>query len=127
MKNPLILDSLATFTSNASRSPCDISIHNGDHKIFQSPAEISELLSTKNDNGHSRDRILIVDDNQSIHNDFKKILAPDTHSKNFDELEASLFGEAAPENPLPQFLLDSAFQGQEALEMVNAARREGRP
>jgi diguanylate cyclase (GGDEF)-like protein len=71
-------------------------------------------------------RILIIDDTPSIHHDFRKILAPDAEGEqNLAGTEEALFG-IAPPNRLT-FELDSAYQGQEALELVNRARAEGRP
>jgi two-component system cell cycle sensor histidine kinase/response regulator CckA len=71
-------------------------------------------------------RILIVDDNMSIHADFRNILCPD-HSDEAaaDAMEAVLFGEAKPEET--SFELDSAYQGQEALELVKRSLAENRP
>jgi diguanylate cyclase (GGDEF)-like protein len=71
-------------------------------------------------------RILIIDDTPSIHQDFRKILGPDTE----DELslagtEETLFGTPKPDRLT--FQLDSAYQGQEALELVKRAQAEGRP
>jgi two-component system, cell cycle sensor histidine kinase and response regulator CckA len=71
-------------------------------------------------------RILIVDDNTSIHADFRNILSPD-HSDDAaaNEMEAVLFGEAKPDEV--SFELDSAYQGQEGFEMVKRALAENRP
>ncbi len=74
-------------------------------------------------------RILIIDDNEAIHEDFKAILGgkPDT-DLDLDDDESILFGES--EQALAEmvpFELDSAFQGQEGLEMVRRAVQEGRP
>lgn len=76
----------------------------------------------------SRHRILLVDDNPSIHEDIRKILCPTpTSDAATDEMEAVLFGAATPV-VLPAVLeLDSAFQGQEALEKLLRAKLEGRP
>ena len=56
-------------------------------------------------------RILIIDDNTSIHADFRNILCPD-HSDEAasDAMEAVLFGEDKPDEI--SFELDSAYQGQ---------------
>lgn len=80
-------------------------------------------------------RILIVDDNESIHQDFRKVLIHETNVDHaeLDDLEAELFGEddAAAEEKTAVALLnyevDSALQGQEALAMVDKAAQEGRP
>jgi predicted signal transduction protein with EAL and GGDEF domain len=72
-------------------------------------------------------RILIVDDNRSIHEDFHKILGgagPDRGDLN--ALHEELFGSAvAPEEE--SFDLDSAYQGEEAIEKVRIARERDRP
>ncbi len=75
----------------------------------------------------SHRRILVVDDNEAIHKDFRKIFG--TGSKTGAALEAAealLFGEESSTNGAG-FEVDSAFQGQEGLEMVRKAVAEGRP
>ncbi len=72
-------------------------------------------------------RILIVDDNRAIHGDFAAILAPGHQSNTLlNEAEAVIFGKATASEP-DDFDLDSAFQGQEALEKVKQALAENRP
>lgn len=73
-------------------------------------------------------RILIVDDNEAIHADYRKTLA----SGAVDELaamKAGLFGddEPAAATSTARFEIDSAFQGQEALEKVERSIREKNP
>ncbi|QQZ40045.1 EAL domain-containing protein [Pseudomonas sp. SK3(2021)] len=66
-------------------------------------------------------RILIVDDTASIHEDFRKILASTNPPEDrLSDTEAALFG-APVSASLEHFFLDSAFQGREALSMVQAA------
>jgi PAS domain S-box-containing protein len=73
-------------------------------------------------------RILIVDDSPAIHDDFRKILAATTASAALPPDEALLFGESTlPPAPVLRLELDSAFQGEEALELVRRALAEGRP
>jgi two-component system NtrC family sensor kinase len=74
-------------------------------------------------------RILIVDDNSAIHEDFKKILGTqDPESESLDELEAALFDKAsAAMIPAASFELVSAEQGEEALRHVRAAAASDRP
>jgi signal transduction histidine kinase/HPt (histidine-containing phosphotransfer) domain-containing protein len=73
-------------------------------------------------------RLLVIDDNPSIHQDFRKILgASQERTAALAEAEAVLFGEAALHVVRPVFEVDSAFQGQEGLAMVQRAREEGRP
>src|SRR5216684_916141 len=74
-------------------------------------------------------RILIIDDNPSIHEDFRKILGPADAklAKELDADEAALFGEAADASRPWSFQIDSAFQGQEGLEKVRRAVATGAP
>jgi two-component system, cell cycle sensor histidine kinase and response regulator CckA len=74
-------------------------------------------------------RILIIDDNPSIHEDFRKILGPADAklAEELDATEASLFGDHAGSSSAQNFRIDSAFQGQEGLEKVRAACAEGAP
>lgn len=74
-------------------------------------------------------RILVVDDNPSIHEDFRKILCPITSNdaSELDSLAADLLGEAAGDGGESVFDMDSAFQGQDALEKVRQAEAEQRP
>ena len=72
-------------------------------------------------------RILLIDDTPSIHEDFRKILMPPVEQNPaLDELESTLFGETAA--PLAQpFELDSAYGGEEGLQLLCAAMQEARP
>ncbi|EXF92473.1 diguanylate cyclase [Pseudomonas fluorescens HK44] len=71
-------------------------------------------------------RILIIDDMPSIHQDFRKILSPDVpDEQSLAGTEELLFG--TEQRARPTFLLDSAYQGEEALELVKRAQAEGRP
>ena len=72
-------------------------------------------------------RILVVDDNPEIHNDFKKILDDqESVDEHFSEL-AELFGDSSVDVAGLNVEIDSAFQGEEAIEMVRQSVREGRP
>jgi CheY-like chemotaxis protein len=71
-------------------------------------------------------RILVIDDNPAIHEDFRKILTP-SNLPSLDEEEKILFGDATVKSRLPVFEIDSAFQGQKGLIMVQKSRREDRP
>ncbi len=72
-------------------------------------------------------RVLVVDDNRAIHDDFHKILAAPTQAAEVNAMEAELFGDAATQNPLVRFEIHSAYQGREAIDLVAKARAEGRP
>src|SRR5262249_9048110 len=45
----------------------------------------------------------------------------------FRDARAALFGEAPENEPEPVYRLESAFQGEEALEIVRRASQDGRP
>jgi CheY-like chemotaxis protein len=71
-------------------------------------------------------RILAVDDNRAIHDDLRKILAEDTIGMpDLLEDEELIFSEVQTRATV--FELDSAYQGQEALVMVNQAMAQDRP
>ncbi|WP_214509374.1 putative bifunctional diguanylate cyclase/phosphodiesterase [Pseudomonas brassicacearum] len=71
-------------------------------------------------------RILVVDDTPAIHQDFRKILSPSAGSDDsLDDTESLLFG--TPQVSRLQFQIDSAYQGEEALELVKRAQAEGQP
>ncbi|HSZ83778.1 MAG TPA: ATP-binding protein [Polyangia bacterium] len=73
-------------------------------------------------------RVIVVDDNRAIHGDFRKVLGETTYEQSaLIELEAALFGQGPPRAPAAPFLIDSAYQGQEAEALVRAARDAGRP
>ncbi len=73
-------------------------------------------------------RVLVVDDNRAIHDDFRKLLGSSAPSE-LNALEAELFGAAAPGAASAGFhyAVDSAYQGEEALAQVARARAEGKP
>ena len=68
---------------------------------------------------NSTPRILVVDDNTAIHEDFQKILGgrPSPASR-LDNVAAELFGEPKRVAERMSFRLDCASQGQEALILV---------
>lgn len=73
-------------------------------------------------------RIIIIDDNIDIHKDFLKILGT-TSSESSSELEAistTLFGEKTDKPLLPMFNIDTATQGEQGVEMIAKAMKEGR-
>jgi diguanylate cyclase (GGDEF)-like protein/PAS domain S-box-containing protein len=71
-------------------------------------------------------RILFVDDMASIHEDFRKILAKESVESEFEAAEAALIG-ATSKAASVEFDMDSAFQGQEALDKVRASLSANRP
>jgi signal transduction histidine kinase len=74
-------------------------------------------------------RILLVDDNLSIHDDFRRILVARNNTTGLDDAAAALFGSRAdpPAAESDVFDLDYAQQGQEACEKAALAVALGRP
>jgi len=79
-------------------------------------------------------RILICDDNRSIHEDLFKIFQPTSASPNagtIRELEAQLFDDpsevSTPDRVCLDFEIESAFSGREALRMAREAHEQGSP
>lgn len=72
-------------------------------------------------------RLLVIDDNVLIHEDFRKILQPAPEVQCLEEARAAVFGGVAHPKPLMCFELDYADQGQAALALVQKARQEDRP
>ncbi len=73
-------------------------------------------------------RVLIIDDNRAIHDDFRKILAPgETTQSALDVTETELFGSPTNKAAQARFEVDSAYQGQEGAMLVKQAIEEGRP
>ena len=76
---------------------------------------------------HLQHRILIVDDNDAIHDDFRKVLCPATTPGEIGALKSSLFGEQTRPAIRVDFELDFAHQGREALAKVQQSLAENRP
>jgi CheY-like chemotaxis protein len=73
-------------------------------------------------------RVLVIDDNPSIHEDFRKILSPATASTvALAATEAAVFGPPPDAVEQTQFVVDSAYQGQEGVLLVRKALEAGRP
>ena len=73
-------------------------------------------------------RLLVIDDNRAIHEDFRKIFAPGASEPSSIELsELALLGGSPVPAAGPGFEIDSAFQGEEGWHLVVASLKEGRP
>eukprot|EP00752_Nemacystus_decipiens_P013644 g12097.t1 len=70
-------------------------------------------------------RILVIDDTESIHEDFRMTLAKPGDSSTLDAEAAALFGEELPsrtiETDAQDFVLDFAFQGKDGYQKVQDA------
>ena len=78
-------------------------------------------------NGSQKGRLLIIDDNRSIHDDFHKILGRGHEDAALAEAEAAFLGQVATVIPRITYEIDDAFQGQEGLELVVQALHSERP
>ncbi len=72
-------------------------------------------------------RILIIDDDTRIHEDFRKILGKKENKTEYDEIEAQLFSQDNSAAVNIEYDLDSAYQGEEGFKKVVAANEQGRP
>jgi signal transduction histidine kinase len=82
---------------------------------------------------NNRQRILLVDDNEAIHEDIELIISINKNKtdKELRQLEDELFGSSSQEKPVvlseTVYDIDHAYQGKEAVQMVNGAQAEGDP
>jgi EAL domain-containing protein (putative c-di-GMP-specific phosphodiesterase class I)/DNA-binding NarL/FixJ family response regulator len=73
-------------------------------------------------------RILVIDDNQAIHEDFSKILRRESSGvAELSAAAAAIFGDVVTEMPIDEFRIDSAFQGEQGHAMVREALAQHRP
>jgi diguanylate cyclase (GGDEF)-like protein len=73
-------------------------------------------------------RILVIDDNEEIHCDFKKVLVSGDSSADLTSDEETLFGESARSSRKKlSFQVDCANQGEEGYNKVIAALAAGEP
>jgi two-component sensor histidine kinase len=72
-------------------------------------------------------RILIVDDNKEIHKDFRKILCPPIPDSRLDAADQALFGRPIDEAAAIPYELTSAYQGNEAIDLVRDSVKKATP
>ena len=76
-------------------------------------------------------RMLIIDDNHAIHDDFRKILSPATEGRRRPGCDGGgTVREAVPHGGMVQpihYEMDSAYQGQEGVLLVKQALEAGQP
>ncbi|MCB9854708.1 MAG: response regulator [Phycisphaerales bacterium] len=68
-----------------------------------------------------------MDDNHQIHDDFRKILCQIDSPSQLDADEAELFGTSPASAVVEGYELDSAYQGRDALALVEGSLRKGLP
>ena len=73
-------------------------------------------------------RILVIDDNKAIHDDFRKILGTAKGPPgDLEKLGEDLFGNTSTKPQLPVFEIVSAYQGQEGLELIEKSLQQNNP
>ncbi len=91
------------------------------------------FFSIKDNEEMESKRILIVDDNESIHEDIHNILKARDSKKDAETelLEEELFGDGNDsfenDGQITNYSIDDAYQGADAVSMVDAAAEEGFP
>jgi two-component system, sensor histidine kinase and response regulator len=73
------------------------------------------------------DRILVIDDNVSIHQDYDKILQPVVKPSGLGDMRAILFDDDPVTPTRPKWVVEHALQGEQGVELAQKARAEGRP
>ncbi|MBC8871914.1 MAG: response regulator [Planctomycetes bacterium] len=77
---------------------------------------------------HNRERrILVIDDNRAVHDDFRKILVDNDYASHLNDIEAALFREEISANAQPKYSIVDAYQGREGLDKVVEALDMGKP
>lgn len=72
-------------------------------------------------------RILVIDDNPAIHEDFRKILMADDSSSDLDAAASAFFGEASNQAKKIEVAIEYANQGEEGVRKCLEAIQEERP
>lgn len=76
-------------------------------------------------------RIITIDDNEAIHQDYRKVLCSAPDNKQLDDATEFLFGQ--PEAHVQskskelRYSIDSAYQGNQGVEMIRRSLDENRP
>ena len=72
-------------------------------------------------------RILVIDDNVAIHDDFRKILERSLDTSLLQEVRAELFDDVEEQKIVEKFEVETADQGQMGHRMVQDAMKAERP
>ncbi len=80
-------------------------------------------------NDQRSNRILVIDDNLDIHQDFKTVLLGSAANAALDSLEKDIFGQDQDQSGknTPEYELDFAAQGADGLALVETGLAENRP
>jgi diguanylate cyclase (GGDEF)-like protein/PAS domain S-box-containing protein len=86
------------------------------------------MFDTMNTPSTQPRRILVIDDNPAIHDDFRKILSPEAlPSEQLRSAAAAVFGRPAQTEKPSLYEVDVVSRGQDGLERVRQAVLEDRP
>ena len=80
-------------------------------------------METEQDNR----RILVIDDNEAIHDDYRKILERSLDTSLLQEVRAELFDDVEEQKVVEKFEVDCADQGQMGYRMIQEAMKAERP
>jgi CheY-like chemotaxis protein len=73
-------------------------------------------------------RLLVIDDNPALHEDIRRILLNSpVNPHDLEEPEAGSFANLPVDFQLPVFEIDSAYQGQQGLDLIEKSLLDGRP
>jgi CheY-like chemotaxis protein len=72
-------------------------------------------------------RVLVIDDEPGVHEDFIKVLGAPPVDSHLEALEAQLFDRSPPAGDALGFEIASAYQGKEGVEMARSAASGGQP
>ena len=76
----------------------------------------------------NNNRILLIDDNDQIHNDIRKVLMPQPMNEALDDVTMAILGKETESKKVDLgYAIDSAYQGEEGYQMVVDARAKGEP
>ena len=85
-------------------------------------------MSTSRSAPATNHRILIVDDNPAIHEDFRRILSPsDFGEMELHRVESVIFGNEPQKTSRADYQLAFASQGEDAVMLVESAMEQGQP
>jgi two-component system NtrC family sensor kinase len=86
------------------------------------------VIRSMNTDRFSAERILLIDDDPAVHEEFRKMLRLEVlAAQPLDLASAALLGRSAPRVAPPRFEIDGALRAEEGLDKVQEALREGRP
>ncbi len=92
--------------------------------------QIVVIMTDAPSTSQERYRILIIDDTQSIHDDYRKVLLPAVTDRSLATYEAAVFAdekEFSPSIPQVEYHIDSAYQGADGVAMIQEAFEQDEP